>query len=186
MSEVWEDVVSLGGAYIGKYQVSSEGRVRAHPDASGRGVKPGRILFQSKDDKGYPQCQLYLSQKSTTVKVHRLVAESFIGLRPESATVNHIDGDKSNNLVVNLEYVSNLENIRHAYRTIDTRSSVEVDGMRMSLAEAVERFGVPGVDRRRASARINRHGWPVLLAIKTPIGKIGRPTDLERIQRGKN
>lgn len=58
--EVWKDIVSRDGIYIGRYQVSDQGRVRAHPDAKGRGMKPGRILFQSMDDRGYPQCELYL------------------------------------------------------------------------------------------------------------------------------
>jgi hypothetical protein len=49
--------------------------------------------------------------------VHRLVAEAFIGPIPKGMTVNHIDGNKKNNHVSNLEIVSYAENTEHAFQT---------------------------------------------------------------------
>lgn len=186
MSEVWKDVVSCGGMYIGKYQVSDRGSVRAHPDGKGQGLKPGRILFQSKDDRGYPQCQLYMDQKAKTLKVHRLVAEAFLGNRPDGATVNHIDGVKENNTVENLEWLTRGDNVRHAYRLPSLRGRFAFNGQHMTMDEAVRLYSPPGLTRKRVSSRIHRHGWPVEMAITTPVGKVGRPTDAEREQRGKN
>ena len=60
---------------------------------------------------------MYLSVGSVkkTVRVHRLVALSFIPNLESKKTVNHIDGDKSNNYVHNLEWMTNTENMRHAF-----------------------------------------------------------------------
>lgn len=51
-----------------------------------------------------------------TIFIHRLVAEVFIGPRPAGTEVNHKDGNKQNPIVTNLEYVTHLENVRHAIR----------------------------------------------------------------------
>lgn len=184
MEEQWKDIVSRDGIYIGRYQVSDQGRVRAHPDAKGRGMKPGRVLFQSKDDRGYPQCELYLGSRRCSVKVHRLVAEAFLGLRCVGMTINHIDGDKANNKLTNLEYISNRENQWHAHRVISTRGGVIFRGERMSIPEAISRYGAPGLTRSRVDARMRRHGWTAEQAITTPPGRAGRPTDAERMSRG--
>lgn len=53
----------------------------------------------------------------TAIAVHRLVADSFIGYKPEGFQVNHIDGDKTNNNADNLEHISQQDNLRHAFVT---------------------------------------------------------------------
>jgi len=99
-NEAWLPVASYDGQYAAKYDVSSFGRVR----------RGNRYLTAFIGAKGYPQVCL----AGRTVKVHKLVAETFIGLRPTSATqINHRDGDKTNNTVSNLEFCSALENIHH-------------------------------------------------------------------------
>jgi len=175
MQEKWKDVVIDGGMYADRYQVSNLGRVRAHINAKIKGSKPGRILFQSEDDRGYKQVLIYYQRRQHTVKVHRLVATSFLGPR-NGLTVNHIDGDKSNNCVSNLEYITNLENCRHAHRTIDSRSGIVIDGQKMSIPEATEKYAAEGVNANAVSRRINRFGWSPIDALKTPIQKTGRPT----------
>lgn len=68
------------------------------------------------DPHGYLSIGLHRNKIRKFFLIHRLVAESFIGLCPKGREVNHIDGDKANNYVCNLEYVTRSENHKHAYK----------------------------------------------------------------------
>lgn|GEM_PF-6947549 len=173
MSEHWRPICINNGKYADRYDISDYGRVRASLTCRVGGSRPGRVLFQSRDTKGYPQVIIYCG-KPHTIKVHRLVATAFLGERGD-LTVNHIDGDKTNNKVTNLEYVSNVENTRHALRTIRNQWYL-VDGRKLTLGEAVEAYGGTGVTEKVARRRIHRNKWEPVYAIKTPIGHTGRPT----------
>lgn len=71
-------------------------------------------VMRSRDNgRGYQGVVLRKEGNSYTRYVHRLVASAFLG--ESDLTVNHVDGDKSNNHVDNLEYVTISENIQHAY-----------------------------------------------------------------------
>lgn len=59
---------------------------------------------------------LSVNGKQKQSRVHVLVAQSFLGPKPYKYQVNHKDGDKTNNLVSNLEYVTQVENTTHAFR----------------------------------------------------------------------
>ena len=175
VDEQWLPVVSKGGIFADRYEVSSRGRVRANPKIKCGGSKPFRILFQSADERGYRQVYLhYAPMKKMTVKVHRLVADAFLGERLQGHQVNHIDGDKTNNAVENLEFVSNKENAWHAARVIAGRSHVVVGGERMSVPEAVCRYAATGVDANAVRRRIRRYGWSIEQALSTPIQPTGR------------
>lgn len=78
---------------------------------TGNKVKPWLI------NSGYYVLNLYNNSNSTRMLLHRLMVNSFIGEIPEKMTVNHIDGNKLNNNIKNLEIVSFTENIHHAVRT---------------------------------------------------------------------
>lgn len=91
-----------------KYQVSSNGRVR--------NVKTGRLL-KPQLVKGYPRVVLSDGPNCKPVMVHKLVAGTFFDDDHTNLQVNHIDGDKTNNFVGNLEWVTGSENILHAYQT---------------------------------------------------------------------
>lgn len=96
------------------YEVSNEGRVRRVTRGSGTNV--GRVLRTAIGTQGYPVIQLWENGKAIFIHVHVLVAEAFLGSRPLKHDVNHIDGVKTNNNCLNLEYVTRTENMRHAVR----------------------------------------------------------------------
>jgi len=70
--------------------------------------------FDSK--KGYLNSYIYIDSVKKTFKTHRIVAECFIENTQNKPQINHIDGNKKNNHVSNLEWVNNSENIKHAYK----------------------------------------------------------------------
>jgi len=111
MDEVWKSVVG----YEGLYSVSNLGRLRR--DAGGpRNAKAGRILTQSDRGHGYLRVDLYRDGSSKTHSVHSLVAEAFIGPRPDGFEIVHDDSMKSHCASDNLEYVTKLENNQRATR----------------------------------------------------------------------
>lgn len=77
----------------------------------------GKILNTWSDKIGYTIVGLNKYNEYKLKKVHRLVAEAFIPNPENKSDVNHKDGNKSNNNVDNLEWVSRSENMKHAYST---------------------------------------------------------------------
>lgn len=114
MTEVWKDVVG----YEGLYQVSNLGRVKslAKIDRLGR-CYPERLKAQVNNGTGYLVVNLKHNGKQQMRSVHRLVAEHFISNELELPEVNHIDGNKFNNVVDNLEWCTHSENMQHAVDT---------------------------------------------------------------------
>lgn len=105
----WKPVVGFTA-----YEVSDEGDVRR--SAPGRRTFVGKVLKPQLAGSGYRFVCLVKGGKSSQRYVHRLVAAAFIGEAPADHEVNHRDGDKSNNHLDNLEYVTRSENCRHAVR----------------------------------------------------------------------
>lgn len=75
----------------------------------------GKILVSTYDSREYPAVTLIDSDGQHTKTVHRLVAETFIPNVLNKRTVNHIDGNKRNNHISNLEWNTSSENLKHAY-----------------------------------------------------------------------
>jgi len=114
MSEKW---TSIPG-YIGLYQVSDLGKVRALEklDMIGRKRKE-KLLKPSIGHKGYAKVTLYKNNIRKVIFVHRLVTWVFVRELPKGMKklqINHVDGDKTNNSLANLEIVTPKENARHA------------------------------------------------------------------------
>lgn len=121
----WLPVVGFEGCY----DVSSDGQVRrcgaARPLAQ-------QIL------KGYKAAHLWRDGRRTRCAVHALVAAAFIGVKPDGHEINHLDGDRGNNRVSNLEYVTRSQNIQHAMRVIGSyRGSGHVNA-RLTIAAVID------------------------------------------------
>ena len=118
--EIWKDVVG----YEGLYQVSNFGRVKSLSKFVNNNPKSKSIGYYTKEKllkyfdnaKGYKLVKLYKNDENYTKKVHRLVAQTFIPNPNNLPQVNHIDGNKENNYVNNLEWCTNKENAIHAVK----------------------------------------------------------------------
>ena len=101
--------------FEGWYEVSDQGRVRRMRKANR--TYSGRILKPTINPDGYSMVELWTGRgTSTRIAVHRLVAMAFIGPPEARHEVNHIDGNPSNNVRENLEWVTHAENMQHAHR----------------------------------------------------------------------
>ncbi len=102
MEEIW--VPALG--FESTHEVSNLGKIRNISKYN------NRIITQRKTNDGYFYVEICVNYKRGTKKVHRIVAESFHGMQINKC-VNHIDGNKENNYINNLEWVSTRENMAH-------------------------------------------------------------------------
>ena len=108
--EVWKDVKG----FESYYEVSNLGNVRRKKGTSHLKPKKLKHMF---DKDGYRRVNLKIKQKSHTKIIHRLLAEAFIPNPKNKPQVNHKDGNKKNNDLSNLEWVTLSENRQHAYDT---------------------------------------------------------------------
>lgn len=109
--EEWKPIVG----FETNYEVSNQGRVRRIWRGSGKIVN--RPLSPLKTKFGYFRVCLFKEDARKYCHIHRLVMAAFIGALPEGMQVNHKDGDKENNSLENLEYVTAAENTHHACET---------------------------------------------------------------------
>lgn len=116
IKEVWKDIIGFEGFY----KISNEGRIesadlfRPHR-GGGKRLCKGRIL-KNINVHDYLYINLRKNGIGGRQAIHRLVAQHFIPNPNNKKTVNHINGIKSDNRVINLEWATQKENIHHAYK----------------------------------------------------------------------
>ena len=103
--EVWKNIKG----YEGLYQISNLGNVKSFKNKNEKLLKP------QADKNGYLRLGLRKENNRKFYSIHRLVAQHFIDNPSNKKQVNHIDGDKTNNVVSNLEWVNPVENTQHAW-----------------------------------------------------------------------
>ena len=116
-NEIWKKVQGFEGLY----EVSNKGRVRSIDRyVTGKNGKkyfrPGRILSLTEKENGYLSVSLWKNNKGHSLYVHRLVGKAFIPNPNNLPTINHKDGNKQNNNVSNLEWMTYYDNNEHAIK----------------------------------------------------------------------
>lgn len=88
---------------------------------------------------GYYTVVLYRDKKRYTKTIHRLLAEHYIKCDVENGQINHIDGNKTNNLISNLEWVTPSENTKHAYaQGLCVFAKTKVNRAKLSVEQVLE------------------------------------------------
>lgn len=175
--EMWEDIVGFEGLY----QISSIGRVKSLSrevlKSNGRihTVKESiRALHETKD--GYLRVRLGDNLSGKSFLVHRLVAEHFLENPQKKLEVNHIDENKKNNCVTNLEWCTREENVKHSSWYLSNMHqanfrkvfSIDKNGERLtfsSIKEMAETLGIKiptahtYVQNSRKMVRGKFEGW---------------------------
>ena len=114
-----DDWIDIEG-YEGLYQANIKGQVRsldrvAISTLGKEYIRKGKILKECVNGKGRPVYRLYKSGVGKTHTTHRLVAKAFLPNFHNKPQINHIDGNPLNNNIENLEWVTNQENVIHAF-----------------------------------------------------------------------
>lgn len=132
MKEIWKDIENFEGLY----QVSNFGRIKSFP-RTGTQTKDIRIKKITLSTKGYMRTSLWKNKKSSMKSIHRLVAQAFIPNPNNLPQINHKDGNKTNNNVENLEWVTAKENVAHAYKIglnkLNKVAQIDIDGNQIKL-----------------------------------------------------
>lgn len=178
MDEVWKEISD----YSGLYEVSNLGRIKSADRTSWNGsgyfLRKGRILKQNTSTDNYCYVGLHKDQILKQMLVHRIVATTFIENPLNKNTINHKDGNKCNNSIDNLEWMTSKENSIHAVETglINSQKAViqfslsgEILNEFISIKEAST---ITGITKGEISAvcngnRKSTHGFKWEFKIKT-------------------
>lgn len=107
--------------YETEYEINRTGDIRRL--TTKKGCLGGKILKHGKASNGYIKIELCKNGKVKTFQLHRLLAQHFIDNPDNNPQVNHIDGNRSNFSLSNLEWVTARENLLHAIRVTKTHAA---------------------------------------------------------------
>lgn len=162
-NEEWRDIDGFTD-----YQASSFGNIRSkdrevsqkgHVGSYTRKMK-GKVIKPSILNSGYAVVWIRVNGKTKAVTVHRLVAKAFLG--ESFLDVNHKDGNRLNNRIENLEYMTRSKNIEHSYRQLGHKS---VQRKRVVCVETGEVFD--SIKKASEAKGINRVSIGHVLAGRT-------------------
>lgn len=143
--EVWKDIKD----YEGFYQVSNMGRIKSLArtrKTKGNGIYHIKesILKQSITKKGYLRINLTKNSQGRKFQVHRLVAQTFISNPENKPQVNHINEDKTDNRVSNLNWMTDKENSNWG-TAIKRAKQTKIDrGIVQALCKTVLQYDLDG------------------------------------------
>ena len=161
--EIWKDVKG----YEGEYQISNKGRLKSIRYIEKYSGIVEKVMKPGNNGRGYMTTMIGRNGNVKSVKIHRLVAEAFIPNPENLPEVNHIDGNKKNNCVENLEWVTHQGNMVHAYATkLNVKNSklsrYEIQNMRERYIPKDQKYGIQAFAKRygMSSSHITRiiHG----------------------------
>lgn len=140
VEEIWKTAVYKGGIYE-NYKVSNLGRIMS---VNYRRTGKAKLMTPVDNGRGYLRVCFFKNEISKMFYIHRLVAETFIPNPDNLPQVNHIDEDKTNNCVENLEWVTAKENTNYGTRNEragKTISKLQING---KLSKKVLQFSLTG------------------------------------------
>lgn len=124
--EVWKTAVYDGELYEGLYKVSNLGKILS---LNYRNTGKAELMNPGTDTDGYLEVNLWKNGKPKRCSVHRLVAQTFIPNPDNLPEVNHIDENKTNNRVSNLEWKNHRDNCNHGTRN-ERSAKARINGIR--------------------------------------------------------
>jgi len=122
--EIWKTIKRFED-----YQISNLGRVKSLKN------NKEKILALNPNEKGYYNVDLYVDNKRKTIRIHKLVAEYFLNHKGDGTmklVIDHIDNDKSNNRVDNLQLITNRQNSSKTLKKINGLTSSKYVGVTWS------------------------------------------------------
>ena len=132
-TEIWRTAIVNGEPYE-KFQVSNFGRIL---NLNYYNTGKAKLMEPSYDGQGYLKVHLSKNKETKDCYVHRLVAETFITNPENLPEVNHIDEDKTNNRVDNLEWKSHKDNCNHGTRNERVAKALSKPVLQLSLTGEV-------------------------------------------------
>lgn len=129
--------------------VAKTKRVRCGVEQTFESIHTEKKLSQTKDKNGYLYVSIKIGSRRPKFACHRIIAKAFVAGYADGLHINHIDGNKTNNLPDNLEWVTNEENVSHAWKSgLCNLRGENQPGHKLTQKQVVEirkalRLGVP-------------------------------------------
>ena len=156
--EVWKSIPNFPD-----YSASNMGRIKR--TKAGYRTYIGKIIAPYKCHNGYHRVSLYRNRKEYRKRIHSIIMETFIGIKPKGLQVNHKNRIKIDNRLDNLEYVTFQQNMSHACAGEKNPSSklksIDVKNIRFlsNIVPQIKIAELYNVTPTNISAIINRKIW---------------------------